>query len=87
MSQAAYSGFGDKALPFLKALGFHQNREWFHENRDIFEQHLNELRGRLIDDLAVRLAEKKLPLTCNRKTSTFRIKHEVAAVMFLRVPS
>ena len=77
MSQAAYSGFGDKALPFLKALGFHQNREWFHENRDIFEEHLNEPRGRLIDDLAVRLAEKKLPLTCNRKTSTFRINRDV----------
>ena len=77
MSQAAYSGFGDKALPFLKALGFHQNREWFHENRDIFEEHLNEPRGRLIDDLAVRLAEKKIPLTCNRKTSTFRINRDV----------
>lgn len=77
MSEAAYSGFGDKALPFLKALGFHQNREWFHENRDIFEQHLNEPRGRLIDDLAVRLAEMKLPLTCNRKTSTFRINRDV----------
>ncbi|MCC0036051.1 MAG: TIGR02453 family protein [Hoeflea sp.] len=77
MSEAAYSGFGDKALPFLKALGFHQNREWFHENRDIFEEHLNEPRGRLIDDLAERLAEKKLPLTCNRKTSTFRINRDV----------
>ena len=77
MSQAAYSGFGDKALPFLKALGFHQNREWFHENRDIFEEHLNEPRGRLIDDLAERLAEKKIPLTCNRKTSTFRINRDV----------
>jgi uncharacterized protein (TIGR02453 family) len=77
VSEAAYSGFGDKALPFLKALGFHQNREWFHENRDIFEEHLNEPRGRLIDDLAVRLAEMKLPLTCNRKTSTFRINRDV----------
>lgn len=77
MSEAAYSGFGDKALPFLKALGFHQNREWFHENRDMFEEHLNEPRGRLIDDLAVRLAEMKLPLTCNRKTSTFRINRDV----------
>ena len=77
MSEVAYSGFGDKALPFLKALGFHQNREWFHENRAIFEEHLNEPRGRLIDDLAVRLAAKKIPLTCNRKTSTFRINRDV----------
>ena len=77
MSEAAYSGFGEKALPFLKALGFHQNREWFRENRDIFEEHLNEPRGRLIDDLAERLAERKIPLTCNRKTSTFRINRDV----------
>lgn len=73
----AYTGFGDKALPFLKALGFHQNREWFHDNKALFEEHLNEPRGRLIDDLAALLAEKKIPLTCNRKTSTFRINRDV----------
>jgi uncharacterized protein (TIGR02453 family) len=77
MSEAAYQGFGDKALPFLKALGFHQNREWFHENKAMFEDHLNEPRGRLIDDLAVRLAEAGIPLTCARKTSTFRINRDV----------
>lgn len=77
MTETAYSGFGDKALPFLKALGFHQNRQWFHDNKDIFEQHLNEPRGRLIDDLASRLAEAGIPLTCTRKTSTFRINRDV----------
>jgi len=77
MTDTCYSGFGDKALPFLKALGFHQNREWFHENKGMFEEHLNEPRGQLIDDLAQRLAEKKIPLTCNRKTSTFRINRDV----------
>ncbi|MEM5472531.1 TIGR02453 family protein [Hoeflea sp. AS60] len=77
MTDTSYTGFGDKALPFLKALGFHQNREWFHENKYIFEANLNEPRGRLIDDLAVRLAETKIPLTCNRKTSTFRINRDV----------
>ena len=77
MSETAYRGFGDKALPFLKALGFHQNREWFHDNKEIFEDHLNEPRGRLIDDLAQRLAENKIPLTCARRTSTFRINRDV----------
>jgi uncharacterized protein (TIGR02453 family) len=77
MTETSYTGFGDKALPFLKALGFHQNREWFHENKPIFEEHLNEPRGRLIDDLATRLAEKKVPLTCSRKTSTFRINRDI----------
>lgn len=77
MTQSCYQGFGDKALPFLKALGFHQSREWFHENKAIFEEHLNEPRGRLIDDLAERLAKEQIPLTCARKTSTFRINRDV----------
>lgn len=77
MNELGYRGFGDKALPFLTALGFHQNREWFSENRDIFEEHLNEPRGLLIDDLAARLAEDQIPLTCSRKTSTFRINRDV----------
>lgn len=77
MTQSRYQGFGDKALPFLKALGFHQSREWFHENKAIFEEHLNEPRGRLIDDLAERLAQEQIPLTCARKTSTFRINRDV----------
>lgn len=77
MTQSRYQGFGDKALPFLKALGFHQSREWFHENKAIFEEHLNEPRGRLIDDLAERLAKEQIPLTCARKTSTFRINRDV----------
>ncbi|TIX06030.1 MAG: DUF2461 domain-containing protein, partial [Mesorhizobium sp.] len=33
----AFKGFGQKAIPFLKALDFHQNREWFQENRDLYE--------------------------------------------------
>lgn len=77
MNHAPYSGFGDKALPFLKALGFHQDRTWFHENRELFVKHLDEPRGRLIDDLAARLAAEDIPLTCSRKTSTFRINRDV----------
>lgn len=72
-----YAGFGDKALPFLKALGFYQSRDWFAENRDIYAEHLDEPRGLLIDDLARRLAEEKIPLTCSRKTSVFRINRDV----------
>lgn len=77
MTDTTYTGFGEKALPFLKALGFHQNREWFHDNKTMFEEHLNEPRGRLIDDLAARLSADNIPLTCSRKTSTFRINRDV----------
>jgi TIGR02453 family protein len=77
MAEETYRGFGDKALPFLKALGFHQSRDWFNENRDIYLDHLDEPRGLLIDGLARRLAEEKIPLTCSRKTSVFRINRDV----------
>ena len=49
---AAFNGFGKKAIPFLKAIGFHQSREWFAENRDIFERELREPFGDLIDVLS-----------------------------------
>ena len=32
----SFTGFGPQALPFFRALGFHQNKEWFDENRDKF---------------------------------------------------
>ncbi|TIT86090.1 MAG: DUF2461 domain-containing protein, partial [Mesorhizobium sp.] len=36
----AFKGFGEKAIPFLKALDFHQSREWFQENRGLYESEL-----------------------------------------------
>jgi uncharacterized protein (TIGR02453 family) len=77
MAEQSFSGFGDKALPFLKALGFHQNRDWFADNRDLYDTHLDTPRALLIDDLAAALAEAKIPLTCSRKTSVFRINRDV----------
>ncbi len=51
---APFSGFGEKAIPFLKALDFHQNREWFVENKDLFEQQLKEPLGDLVEELTGR---------------------------------
>lgn len=77
MAEQSFSGFGDKALPFLKALGFHQSRDWFTDNRDLYDTHLDAPRALLIDDLAAALADAKIPLTCSRKTSVFRINRDV----------
>ena len=52
MTETSYSGFGPQTLPFLKALGFHQNREWFEDNRDIYETELREPLAALMDDIA-----------------------------------
>ncbi len=60
---ATFNGFGKKAIPFLKALGFHQSREWFPENRDLFERELREPFGDLIDVLTERFGAAGLGLT------------------------
>jgi uncharacterized protein (TIGR02453 family) len=76
MSGIVFKGFGDKALPFLKALDFHQNREWFLENKDIFETHLYEPLGDLVEDLISRFDKAGLPFRGDRRKSQFRIKRD-----------
>ena len=74
---AQFHGFGEKALPFLKALNFHQSREWFQENRALFEQDLREPLGDLIDVLSERFGEAGIALKGDRKKSQFRINRDV----------
>jgi len=74
---AVFNGLGKKAIPFLKAIGFYQSREWFAENRAIFERELREPFGDLIDVLSLRFAEAGIGLTGDRKKSMFRITRDV----------
>ena len=74
---AEFSGFGEKAIPFLKALGFHQSREWFHENRALYESQLREPLGDLVEVLTERLGAAGLGLRGDRKKSLFRINRDV----------
>jgi uncharacterized protein (TIGR02453 family) len=72
-----FSGFGPKAIPFLKALDFHQSREWFLENRDLFEKELRDPFGDLVETLTERFAKAGLGLRGDRKKSLFRINRDV----------
>ncbi|MEZ5870591.1 MAG: TIGR02453 family protein [Nitratireductor sp.] len=72
-----FSGFGKDSLKFLKALGFHQNREWFHENKLIYESEIKGPMGDLVEDLTLRLAAKKVPLKGDRKNSLYRVNRDV----------
>jgi uncharacterized protein (TIGR02453 family) len=74
---ASFKGFGEKAIPFLKALDFHQSREWFHENRALYESELREPLGDLVEVLTERLAATGLMLAGDRKRSLFRINRDV----------
>ena len=73
----SFHGFGPQALPFLKALAFHQTKEWFEANRATFETELKAPLGDLVEDLTLAFAKAKIPLKGDRKTSLFRIHRDV----------
>jgi uncharacterized protein (TIGR02453 family) len=72
-----FSGFGPQALPFFKALAFHQTKDWFEANRAIYEGDVKTPFGDLVEALAARFAKEKIPLKGDRKASLFRINRDV----------
>lgn len=72
-----FKGFGPKALPFLKALKFHQNKAWFDENRALYDEDLVAPMVALLDDLTARFAKTRIPLKAAGKRSIFRIHRDV----------
>jgi uncharacterized protein (TIGR02453 family) len=72
-----FAGFGPKALPFFKALAFHQSREWFEANRETYESAIKGPMGDLVEDVAERLGRSKIPIKGDRKSSLFRIHRDV----------
>jgi len=77
MSDTPFDGFGKKALPFLKALGFHQSREWFKENRKLYDSELFMPLVALLASASERMAAADIPLRGERKTSMFRINRDI----------
>ena len=72
-----FAGFGADALPFFKALAFHQSREWFEANRGTYERAVRAPMGDLVEDVAARLTKAKIPIRGDRKSSLFRIHRDV----------
>lgn len=68
---------GKKALPFLKALGFHQSRDWFHENKPLYESEVKTPLGDLVENVSARMEAEGLPLRGSRKTSLYRVNRDV----------
>jgi uncharacterized protein (TIGR02453 family) len=71
-----FAGFGPKALAFFKALKFHQSREWFDANRETYESAVKGPIGDLVEDVAERLRQAKIPIKGDRKSSLFRIHRD-----------
>ncbi len=72
-----FNGFGKQALPFLKALNFHQSRDWFKENKGLYESELETPRGDLVEALTEAFAANGIDLKGDRKKSVYRIYRDV----------
>jgi uncharacterized protein (TIGR02453 family) len=63
----SFQGFGPQALPFFKALAFHQSKEWFVKGPF----------GDLVEDLSAAFAKARIPLKGDRKASLFRLNRDI----------
>jgi len=77
MHSSSFNGFGPQAFPFLKALKFHANREWFTENKALYESDVKNPLGDLAEAAGEACEKAGLPFRGNRKTSPFRIYRDV----------
>ncbi len=76
MAMAKFTGFGPEAIGFFKALGFHQNRDWFQENKALYESQVREPTLALVEELTERFAKAGIPLQGSKKT-LFRINRDI----------
>ena len=74
---ATFEGFGEKALPFLKALGFHQDRDWFNANKALYESDVKGPLGDLVEAASARFELEGVPLRGSRKSSLYRVYRDV----------
>jgi uncharacterized protein (TIGR02453 family) len=72
----SFQGFGPKALPFLKALGFHQSREWFAENRPLYESEIKQPMHAMIAGASLLFAEHGIPLKGDGAAAMFRVNRD-----------
>src|SRR5262249_6532945 len=72
-----FKGFGPNALPFFKALKFHQSKVWFDDNRSLYETDILQPMVGLLDDLTAAFARKRVPLRGDGKRSIFRLNRDI----------
>jgi uncharacterized protein (TIGR02453 family) len=72
-----FQGVGPQALPFFKALAFHQTKEWFEANRSIYDNEIRGPLGDLVEEVAAQLAKREIPIRGDRKSSLFRIHRDL----------
>lgn len=74
---APFPGFPKDTLPFLKALGFHQSREWFYDNKALYEEAVKDPLAHFVEAASDAFAKSELPLKGSPRASTFRINRDI----------
>ena len=69
---AEFAGFVPETLKFLRALGFHQTREFFEENRDLYLSALKQPMEAYVVALSLACAARGLDLRGDPKKAVFR---------------
>ena len=77
LKSPAFSGFVPDTLKFLKALGFHQSKQWFDENRDLYVSALKEPMAAYVEALSEALAARKIPLKGDPARGVFRLNRDI----------
>ena len=72
-----FEGFGPDAYKFLRALDFHQSREWFAENRALYETQLRAPLLAFCAEAAERARGVGLDMRFDPKKGPFRINRDV----------
>jgi uncharacterized protein (TIGR02453 family) len=71
-----FQGFSPTALAFFKALRFHQDREWFHENKALYEDEVKAPMLNLLEVLTEMFEKAGIPLRGDKR-GMFRIHRDV----------
>ncbi len=74
---AGFGGFVPDTIKFLKALGFHQSKDWFDANRDLYVAALKDPMATYVAALSDALAERKLPLRGDPARAMFRLNRDI----------
>ncbi|HUQ46313.1 MAG TPA: DUF2461 domain-containing protein [Gemmatimonadaceae bacterium] len=72
-----FAGFRPAAVSFLRALGRHNDREWFERHRTTYEREVRSPLAALVEEMDVRLASAAPEIVGDPKRSPFRIHRDV----------
>jgi uncharacterized protein (TIGR02453 family) len=72
-----YVGFTPKAFTFLRGLTRQNNKPWFEDHREAYEQELRAPLVALVEEMDARLAEVVPEMIGDRRRSVFRIHRDV----------